>query len=263
MITLTTDLDQIYVAQMKGAILSLNPDARVVDVSHDAVRFDVRRASFSMMCAARAFPPGTVHVCVVDPGVGSERRAVIVDAGEALFVGPDNGVFTLPLSLYATSRCFELDAAEVSGRTGRPISRTFHGRDLFAPAAAMLDSGVGPGELGRRLEGIHLFTVLEPSLEGRRATGTVLFVDGFGNIVTNIPRGLFRAGEGRSLSLELGGKTFPLTSRSCYADSEPGELILLVGSQDTYEVSLNRQRAQSVVGGREGDEVSLVLEAEG
>jgi S-adenosylmethionine hydrolase len=263
LITLTTDLDEIYVAQMKGSILSLRPDARVVDVSHDEARFDVRRASFSMMCAARAFPPGTIHVCVVDPGVGSVRRAVIADAGEALFVGPDNGVLTLPLSLYERKRYFELDAAEVSGRTGRPVSRTFHGRDLFAPAAAMLDSGVGPEELGSKLYGIQLFPVLEPSLSGGRARGTILFVDGFGNIVTNIPGDLLRAEEGQSLSLELGGKTFPLTSRSCYADSEPGELILLVGSQDTYEVSLNRERAQSAVGGREGDEISLVLEAQG
>jgi S-adenosylmethionine hydrolase len=262
LITLTTDLDQIYVAQIKGSMLSLNPGARVVDVSHDTTRFDVRRASFSMMCAARAFPPGTIHVCVVDPGVGSERRPLIVDAGEALFVGPDNGVFTLPLGLYESKRYFELDAEEVSVRRGRPVSRTFHGRDLFAPAAALLDSGVGPEELGRELDGIKLFSLSEPSLSGGRVRGTILYIDGFGNIVTNIP-GDLRAEEGQSLNLELGGKTFPLTSRSCYADSEPGELILLVGSQNTCEVSLNRESAQSVVGGREGDEISLVLEAQG
>ena len=123
--------------------------------------------------------------------------------------------------------------------------------------------GVTPEELGTELERIHAFPIAGPGWQDGRAVGTVLFVDGFGNIVTNIPRDLLPVENGQHVRLDVGGKTFPCTSRSCYADSEPGELILLVGSQETYEVSLNRQRAQELVGGREGDRIHLIPEESG
>ncbi len=260
MITLTTDLDQVYVAQMKGAMLALNPDARIVDIFHDVRRFDIRRASFAMMCSAKIFPKGTVHVCVVDPGVGSSRRGIIVDAGYAWFVGPDNGVFTLPLTLSDEFSVFAVDADEVTRRTGRSISRTFHGRDLFAPVAALIDLSKDLDQLGKRVESIVTFEVVDPAGSGRSATGTILFVDGFGNLVTNIPRNLLDPSTGSDLRIHLGGKTFPCTSASCYADGEPGQLILLVGSQGTYEISLNKGSAFSTIGGTEGDEIHIALE---
>jgi len=260
MITLTTDLDDIYVSQMKAAILSLNPAAKIVDISHDTSRFNVRRASFAMLCAARIFPVNTVHVCVVDPGVGSDRRGMVVQAGEVYFVGPDNGVFTLPLSIQESYAAFTIEPERVEEMTSRAISVTFHGRDIFAPVAAALDSGEPPGSFGRVMGDPVLFEVPRPRVEGGRALGTVLFIDGFGNVITDIPGPMPELPLGSPLEVSLGGKTFPCISASTYADAEPGQLIALVGSQGTYEISLNRGNASSAIGGTEGDEIGMALE---
>jgi len=260
MITLTTDLDDIYVSQMKAAILSINPGAKVVDISHDTTRFGVRRASFAILCAARIFPRNTVHVCVVDPGVGSERRGLIVEAGEVSFVGPDNGVFTLPLSIQESYRVYSIIPERVEDITSRGISVTFHGRDIFAPLAAAIDSGEAAERFGRRIDDPVLFDLPRPRKKDGGARGTVLFIDGFGNIITDIPGEMLGPSLGDPLEVTLGGKTFPCISVSTYADAEPGQLIALVGSQGTYEISLNRGSASSAIGGVEGDEIGIALE---
>jgi S-adenosylmethionine hydrolase len=260
MITLTTDLDDIYVSQMKAAILSLNPAAKIVDISHDTSRFNVRRASFAILCAARIFPVNTVHVCVVDPGVGSERRGIVVEAGEVYFVGPDNGVFTLPLSIQDSYTAYSIEPERAEKMTSRAISVTFHGRDIFAPVAAALDSGEHPGSFGREIGDPVLFEIPQPRVEGGRAWGTVLFIDGFGNVITDIPGHMLELPPGSTLEVSMGGKTFPCISASTYADAEPGQLIALVGSQGTYEISLNRGKATSAIGGTEGDEIGIAME---
>jgi len=257
LITLTTDLDSVYVAQMKGAILSLDPGARIVDVDHTVGAFNVRRASFVLLCAARLFPETAVHVCVVDPGVGSSRRSIILYAGRGIFVGPDNGVFTLPLSLGSRFRAFSIDHGRIEGRTGRRISSTFHGRDVFAPVAALLDMGEPPEVLGEEIDDIETFEVTEPRRGDDGVWGSVLFVDGFGNVVTNIPAGMIEASKGADLLVSLRGKTYPCTSATCYSDAEPGQLIALVGSQDTYELSVNRESASRLLGAVEGDAVRI------
>lgn len=257
MITLTTDLDSVYVAQMKGAIFSLHPGARIVDVDHAVGAFNVRRASFALLCAARLFPESAVHVCVVDPGVGSSRRSIILYAGRGIFVGPDNGVFTLPLSLGSRFRAFSIDHCRIEERTGRRISSTFHGRDVFAPVAALLDTGEPPEVLGEEIQSIETFEVEEPRREEGEVRGSVLFVDGFGNVVTNIPGGMIRVSGGAGLTVTIRGKTYPCASATCYSDAEPGQLIALVGSQDTYELSVNRDSASRLLGAVEGDAVTI------
>ncbi len=260
MITLTTDLDDIYIAQMTGAILSIHPDATVVEIFHDVQRFNVRRASYAMMCAARAFSGNAVHVCVVDPGVGSSRRGIVVDAGRAKYVGPDNGAVTLPLGLHDRAEAYMIDHARVSSRTGRAVSRTFHGRDIFAPVAALLDLGEDPAHFGDRMDEVVTFDVQPPVVRGAAALGTVLFVDGFGNIVTNIPESALSGGTGSAHCVKVGGKTFPCTKVACYADAEKGQLICLVGSQGTYEISLNQASAASIIGASEGDVLEIAPE---
>jgi len=259
LITLTTDFDPVYVAQMKGAILELNPNATIVDISHDVGRFNIRKASFVLMCAARAFPGNAVHVCVVDPGVGTSRRGLIVIAQRGRFVGPDNGVFTLALRGGGYTS-YAIDPRLVEERTQRSISNTFHGRDIFAPVAALLDMGQAPDELGRRVDGIQTIKVAPPAETTNGARGEVIFVDGFGNVVTNISEELLRAPPGTRLRLIMGGKTFPSLAASCYADGEPGQLIVIVGSQQTYEIAINQGNASSVIGGTEGQEVLIVRE---
>jgi len=258
LITLTTDLDPVYVAQMKGAILELNPSARIIDISHDVGSFNVRRAGFVLMCAARAFPRNAVHVCVVDPGVGSSRRCLIVDAKCGRFVGPDNGVFTLALE-GGEHTSYAIQPDLLQERTHRPISGTFHGRDIFAPVAALLDMGESPEQLAREVAGIKTMAVAKPARTKQGAKGEVAFVDGFGNLVTNIPEGLLQAPPGSPLKVSIGGKTFPSISASCYADAEPRQLIVLVGSQHTYEISINQGNASSAIGGTEGQEVQILL----
>jgi S-adenosylmethionine hydrolase len=260
LITLTTDLDDIYVSQMKAAILSLNPGAKIIDISHDTTRFSVRRASFAILCAARIFPMNTVHVCVVDPGVGSDRRGIIVEAGEISFVGPDNGVFTLPLSIQESFRAYSIDPSSVEDVTSRGISVTFHGRDIFAPVAAMLDSCEPARRFGEEIEDPLLFQLPLPRREDGRAWGTVLFIDGFGNIITDIPEVMLELPLGSPIEVSLGGKTFPCISASTYADADPGQLIALVGSQGTYEISLNRGSASAAIGGVEGDQIGIASE---
>lgn len=258
MITLTTDLDPVYAAQMKGAILELNPNAMIIDISHDVGRFNVRRASFVLMCAARAFPRNTVHVCVVDPGVGSSRNGLIVDANPGRFVGPDNGVFTLALEGGGDRSSYAIQPDLIQQRTHRPISSTFHGRDIFAPVAALLDMGESPDQLGRQVAGIEVIKVAKPARTKEGARGEVIFVDGFGNLVTNIPDDLLQAPPGTRLSLTIGGKTFPSISVRCYADAKARQLVVLVGSQRTYEISINQGSASSAVGGTEGEEVQIL-----
>jgi hypothetical protein len=258
LITLTTDIDQFYVAQVKGSILSINPDSRIFDLSHEVGRFAIRRASFVVMCGVRMFPRGTVHVCVVDPGVGGQRRAIVVDSEYGYLVGPDNGVFTLPVSLFEGYDAYSIDAPWARGISGRDISPTFHGRDIFAPVAAFLDSGGSPEECGTRVEWIETFELQEPRGTDSGAAGTVLYVDGFGNVVTNIPEGTLEAEAGKDLWARVGGKTFPCQSASCYSEAEQGKLILLVGSQGTYELGVNLGSASSLTGASEGDAVELV-----
>ena len=245
---------------MKGVILGLNPGVRIVDISHNIGSFNIRRASFAMMCSANVFPKGTVHVCVVDPGVGSSRRCLIVDTGHARFVGPDNGVFTLPLSLIEEFRSYVIDVERVKERTRRSISNTFHGRDIFAPVAAFLDLGEPPERFGEEVKGIKRFDIVKSGGTERGVKGTVLFVDGFGNLVTNIPGDCLKAQIGGCLNIRMGGKTFPCISASCYADAEPGQMMVLVGSQSTYEISINQGSASSAIGVIEGDEIEIVSE---
>ena len=258
MITLTTDLDPVYVAQMKGAILQLNSSARIIDISHDVGRFNVRRASFVLMCAARTFPKNTVHVCVVDPGVGSSRRCLIVDAKCGRFVGPDNGVFTLALEGGGKYTSYAIEPDLIEARTQRAVSSTFHGRDIFAPAAALLDMGEPPDLLGSEAAGIEMIRVAKPARTKQGARGEVVFVDGFGNLVTNIPEELLQASPGTTLRVSIGGKTFPSISASCYADAEPRQLNVLVGSQHTFEISINQGNASCAIGGTEGQEVQIL-----
>ncbi len=257
MITFTTDLDDVYVAQMRGAVLRVNPSATIVDISHSVGSFNVRRASFALMCAVRIFPPNAVHVCVVDPGVGSTRKALVIGSEKGFFVGPDNGVFTLPLSLCRRHRAFEIDPFRLPERTGRAVSTTFHGRDIFAPVAAFVDMGEAPESFGSQLGSMQLLDVAEPTRGVHSTEGEIIFIDGFGNIITNIPDGYLGVERGTPLKVSVGGKTFPCVFASCYSDVEPGRLIVLVGSQGTYEISLNRASAQSKLGCAEGDRLRI------
>ena len=233
-ITLTTDFgwQDGYVAAMKGVILSICPSATLVDVTHGIPPQDAWHGAFVLHTAAQAFPPGTVHLAVVDPGVGTERRAVAVQTDRAFFVAPDNGLlsFALPQGLDYTAVALSNPAYH-----RRPVSDTFQGRDIFAPAAAYLHNGVPIGALGAPVRDlVRLAFPRAAAAAGEKIAGEAIYIDHFGNVISNI-----RAEDGtwdRFANLRVGRHK---VSRFCrtYGEAAPGELIALIGSSGYLEVA--------------------------
>jgi S-adenosylmethionine hydrolase len=224
-LTLTTDfgLDDHYVGVMKGVILGICPDAQIVDISHGIRPFAIVEGAYTIAQAWRYFPAGTVHVVVVDPGVGTSRRPILVESGGQFFVGPDNGVLSMvylrepaTVRLIANERLFR-----------HPVSSTFHGRDIFAPVAAHVAAGVAAGDVGERIDDYVRPDFLK--------TGRILKIDHFGNIITN-----FHVDDFPDLSgfqMAIGGVTIDRLARN-YAECGDGELFVIVGSSGYYEISL-------------------------
>ncbi|MFZ8844723.1 SAM hydrolase/SAM-dependent halogenase family protein [Thermoflexus sp.] len=271
-ITLTTDFgdEDGYVGTMKGVILSIAPDVRLVDLSHHIPPQDIRRAAFVVAEAAPYFPPGTIHVAVVDPGVGSGRRALIVETERALFVGPDNGLFSFILDNHLEARCYAIE--EPAYRLPQ-VSYTFHGRDIFAPAAAHLARGVPPAAFGPPVTDPVRLPPPRLDLEEERIVGEILHADRFGNLVTSIGRlqwqgaalvlqpafgplarrfpVLFRAGEAR---VEVGDRVLSGILHT-FAEAKPGELIAYPGSSGFLEIGLVNGCAAAALEARRGDPV--------
>ena len=231
-ITLTTDFGSAdgYVGTMKGVILGIAPDVRLVDLSHEIAAQDVRGAEYVLGRAAAFFPAGTVHLAVVDPGVGSRRRPLLVTTPRARYVGPDNGLFTFALA-EAGVAAFELDRPEFCLPN---ISRTFHGRDIFAPVAAHVARGVAPHALGSPIsDPVRLPAVAPQRRADGSVTGRVVHVDHFGNLITDIPGGWM--GEGH-WSVEIAGRRINRFGTT-YADATAGALLILVSSAGTLEIA--------------------------
>lgn len=246
-VTLTTDFGtrDYFVGAMKGVILGVNPEVQIVDIAHDLPPQDVPDAAFVLSNAYRHFPNGTVHCVVVDPGVGSERKPLVVAAGDQFFVGPDNGVFSFVYERETIRGIFE-----IANRTFmRPeISDTFHGRDLFAPAAAHLSKGIPPDAFGPEMSEYIRLDIVRPSVAGGILTGTVVHVDRFGNLVTNISRGAFAEfTAGRSFEIRMDACRIHSLSTS-YAEVRPREPLALFGSADLLELSVNSGSAAELLG---------------
>lgn len=239
-ITLLTDFGtaDYFVGAVKGAILSVNPRAVIVDITHEIAPQDIEAGAFTLLAAYKTFPAGTIHVGVVDPGVGSERRPIIVSANEQFFVGPDNGLFTYIYDREPSHRIIHV----TSDRYFRPsVSTTFHGRDIFAPVAAALSNGIALEEFGAEIDD----AVRLPSLE---TPPRIIHIDRFGNCVTNITR----AGK----SVVVNGQTIS-EFRRFYGEGDDDSLFAIWGSAGFLEISVNGGSAAKVLGARRGDEVSF------
>jgi len=234
-----------YAGTMKGVALAICPDATLVDITHDIPRHDVLGGALELAASYKYFPAGTVFLVVVDPGVGSQRRAIAADGGGYRFVAPDNGVLTLALRDTPPKRVVEL----TERRYARPtVSRTFEGRDRFAPAAAWLAKGLELSGLGRTLTSWHALVVPEPAVSEDRIAGEVLRVDHFGNLVTNIDHRMFdRLAGGGAIRIAAGvhavGKVV-----ATYAEAEPGSVCALFGSTDHLEIAVNGGSAAERLG---------------
>jgi hypothetical protein len=241
MITLTTDFgDSHYVGAVKGAILSVHPEARIVDVTHGVRRQDVRAGAFALMAAVPYFPPGAVHVAVVDPGVGTPRRPLLVETLRGHLVGPDNG-----LLMPAARRLGLLTVRELTNKAlwRGQVSTTFHGRDIFGPVAAHLDKGLAPSEAGPALRGQpQPLDFGEGRAEQGMLVGELVLVDRFGNCVTNIPGPVAHTmlEEGEEVQVEWPGGALIVPFRRAYAEAKPGEPLLIVDSAGYLEVAVSQ-----------------------
>jgi len=221
-------------------MMGICPEVSLVDITHEVAPHDVLGGSLQLAAACRYFPPGTIFLAVVDPGVGSARRGIAADTGDYRFVAPDNGLLTAVFRELPPKKIVEL----TERRYARPtVSRTFEGRDRFAPAAAWLAKGIQLTALGRAIASCHLLDIPEPSVSTTLLRGAVLLVDRFGNLVTNIPRALFETfARDRPVSLSVGGHAVAGVVPT-YADIRPGEVCALFGSTDHLELAVNGDSA--------------------
>ena len=225
-----------YAGTLKGVVLSVCPDATLVDIGHDIPAHDVVAGALELSACYRYFPIGTVFLVVVDPGVGSSRRGIAADVGDYRFVAPDNGVLSAVFRESPPKKVVELTERKYSRPT---VSRTFEGRDRFAPAAGFLAKGVALVSLGKSVKDFQTIDLPEPSIAGTELIGEVVRVDRFGNLITNIDRRAFEQFTGgMSIEVVVAGKEIARIVAT-YADAPPGELCALFGSTDHLEVAIN------------------------
>jgi S-adenosyl-L-methionine hydrolase (adenosine-forming) len=246
-VTLLTDfgLQDPYVGVMKGVILSVNPAVRIIDISHHVTPGAISQAAQILQETYPYFPDGTVHVAVVDPRVGTDRRAIVAVAQSHLFVGPDNGIFSPLIEACQESAIIHLSET----RYFLPhVSDTFHGRDIFAPVAGHLSQGADPFNMGPVIyDPIHL-RYPAPYRKGGSLYGQVVQVDHFGNLITNIHRGDIEEFSGGSIPLVRIGDMRIEGIRKTYAQTEAGEFLALFGSSGYLEIAVNRGRAADRTG---------------
>jgi hypothetical protein len=247
-ITLLTDfgVESTYPAQMKGVILERCPDLVLVDLTHAVPRHEVRTAAFMLASAAPAFPPGTVHMAVVDPQVGSLRRILAAEGDGHLYLAPDNGLLTLVAQgqflFGAAHPPARVVSVENQSLFRSHVSSTFHGRDIFAPVAAAMACGTPIDELGPEVESIERFDLPLPDRCEGDIRGEVLYVDPFGNLVTNIAGRMLAELDPSAVRVHLGGAVVRGLSRA-YSDVPAGILLAYIGSAGLLEIAVNRQSA--------------------
>jgi len=272
-ITLTTDFgyDGAYVAAVKGAILSTNPEANIIDISHSIEPQNILQAAFILSTASRYFPKQTIHMAIVDPGVGSERQGIILKTLSALYVAPDNGILSyiiddlFPVESHSSTEHTH-DLKEIVFKTGvevvaitdprfwrHPVSPTFHGRDIFAPVAAGLSLGISPYEFGEKINSLHVLSIPKPSLDPEgNLVGQVLHVDRFGNLITNIKSNDL---PGKDVIFEVAGHRIQ-GIKNYYAQNEG--VMAIMGSSGYIEVSLRDGSACDFLGAIVGDAIKVI-----
>ena len=240
---------------MKGAILRVNPDCHVVDLTHQVEPQNILQAAYILKNTFSFFPPGTVHLAVVDPGVGSRRKAVAVKREGHLFVSPDNGVLSGILEGKEGALGYEIKERKY---ILSPVSNTFHGRDIFAPVAGHLSLGLHPSRLGPQIQGLKTIALPRPRMVKGGLAARILWADSFGNLITNLARWQY----GRELEtrpFQIKGKGWKI-DRVCrtYGEGLPGQPMALFGSGGFLEISVNRGNARNTLGLEPGDSIIIL-----
>ncbi len=262
-VTLTTDfgLKDSYVAEIKAVILRIFQKAIIVDITHEIAKFNTQVGAYVLACSAPYFPKGSVHLAVVDPGVGTKRRPIVIQTQKGYFVGPDNGILFLAAEKQGIIRIHELSNPELMEPK---VSNTFHGRDIFAPAAAHLARGINPEEFGPKIIDVEKpeFSIITRK-EGR-LIGMVLHVDGFGNIVTNITdKEMEQIHAKGKVSVELPNYKVKMKLCKAYGEAKHFEPLALVGSHNFLEIAINQGNASKKFKVNPGDKIKLLLKSSG
>ena len=240
---------------MKGVVLGINVDAQLVDLSHEIASFDLLEAAFALVRSYSYFPDGTIHLAVIDPGVGSARRPILASTGRAHFVGPDNGIFSL---IYEREPSTVVRHITAEPYFLKPVSQTFHGRDIFAPVAGWLSQGVLPDEFGEPITDPVRLPIVKPEHHAAgEIRGAVIHVDKFGNLITNLQPSDFEPTHG--FRLRLKGREITRLETD-YAAGIGNDIFALVGSAGFVEIAANRRSAAEILGVGTGCELSLIFD---
>jgi S-adenosyl-L-methionine hydrolase (adenosine-forming) len=256
-VSLTTDfgLKDPYVAEMKAAILGICPDAVLVDVTHGVDKFNVRAGAFMLASAAPYFPRGSVHVAVVDPCVGTHRQPIIIETETAFFVGPDNGLLILAAESAGLKQMVRIESKRLMLQH---VSSTFHGRDIFAPAAAHLANGASLEEFGPKITKVVKPEFTEVAHTKGTLVGEVLHVDDFGNIITNIHAKDISSFRENLIQVEVASHACNhMRLTTTYADAKLQEPIAIIGSHNYLEIALNQGDAAAKFGAKAGDKITV------
>ncbi len=249
-ITLTTDFGEkdFYLGQMKGVILGLNENVGIVDITHEISAHNILQGAFIFSQIWKYFPKGTIHLGVVDPGVGSSRKGIIIETSWCFFIGPDNGLFSLAVREQKIKKIIEIDGKKVKEISGLEISRTFHGRDIFAPVAALLGKGHKAEEFGKEIRQLKKLKLKE---------NEVIYIDHFGNLVASISK-KFREGQG--VILKHRNKKIKARMVRTFSEGNLGEFLLLRGSHGFLELDLKEESAAKKLKAEVGDKIMVLQE---
>jgi S-adenosylmethionine hydrolase len=256
-ITLTTDfgLRDPYVAEMKAVILSISPDTTIIDVTHKIEKFNIRMGAYVLASASLYFPKGTIHVAVVDPSVGTRRHPILIQAKNSYYIGPDNGVLALAAKNQGIEHVYEISNRKLMMQK---ISNTFHGRDVFAPAAAHLANGTLPVNFGPEIHDIVMSKFAKIVRRKNTLVGEVLHIDDFGNIITNFGDIELRLINAKNaIGIKLKNVRLKLKLCKAYANVKPQEPLAIMGSHGFLEISINQGNAAETFKIQYGDKIIL------
>lgn len=257
-ITLTTDfgLQDHYVSVLKAVILGISPESRIIDISHQIPPQDIMAGAWVVRNSAMLFPENTVHVVVVDPGVGTDRKPIALKINDQYFVGPDNGIFSL------IGDKFDYEAVELTNKKLwlDDVSETFHGRDIFSPVAAHLAKGVPLSDLGKPLDQLSTYRWATPISDKDGIQGWIVHIDAYGNLISNIPKEMVREAEDPENFRVYVGNTILNGLVKTFGSVPEGEPAAYIGSSGMLEIAINKGNAREMLGVEKGAQLSLVIQ---